>query len=146
MTPDDMDRILLIHPGPKARDQLTFLLQHSAFQAPTAVDADQALAQVSRRHPDLILMADTVAKTNGDEPYIRVRELCEAPIVVLGEEHQQRAGIHFSEVRADVYMPHPLNLRLLLVWVRSLLQRSKATAQNFQTTNSPTNSLFNEGR
>jgi len=120
-----MDRILLLHPDPKATDKLAFLLQHSGFQVVTAVDADQALAEVSRRHPDLILMAETVAKINGDEPCIRIRELCEAPIIVLGEEHQQRAGIHFSEVRADVYMPHPLNLGLLLAWVRSLLWRSK---------------------
>ncbi len=122
----DMDRILLIHPDSKAAGQLTFLLQHSGFQVATAVDADQALAEVSRRHPDLILMAEAVARINGDEPCMQIRQRCQAPIIILGEDDHESAGIHFLNSGADTYyIPSPLNPRLLLAWVRSLLRRSK---------------------
>lgn len=148
MTPEDMDRILLVHPDPKARDQLTSLLQHSGFQVLTADDADQALAEISRREPDVIVMAERLANNahDGDEPCLRIRQRCKAPIIILGEQKQERAGIRFLEAGADTYIPSPLSPRLLLAWIRSLLRRTKAPCKKFQTTNSPTNSLFNEGR
>lgn len=141
-----MDRILLIHPDPKARDQLTFLLQHSGFQVVNADDADQALAKISRREPDVIVMAEVLAKVNGDEPCIRIRQRCRAPIIILGEDKEERAGIRFLEAGGDVYIASPLSPRLLLAWIRSLLRRTKATAQKSQTTNSPTDSLLHGRR
>lgn len=125
MTPDDMDRILLIHPDPTTRHELTFLLQHWGFQVLTATDAAQALAEIARTQPDVILMGEGVARTNGDEPCIRIREIYQAPIIILGQEEQERAGIHFLEAGGDVYLPSPLNQRLLLAWIASLLRRSK---------------------
>jgi two-component system response regulator RegX3 len=125
MMPDDMDRILLIHPDPKATDELTFLLQHSGFQVPTAVDADQALAEISRTEPDVIVMAEAIARINGDEPCVQIRQRCQAPIIILGQDEHESAGIQFLDSGADTYIPSPLNPRLLLVWVRSLLRRRK---------------------
>jgi len=124
MMPDDMDRILLIHPDPKATDKLTFLLQHSGFQVPTAVDADQALAEISRTEPDVIVMAEAIANKgqNGDEPCIRIRQRCQTPIIILGQDEHESAGVHFLNSGADTYIPSPLNPRLLLAWARSLLR------------------------
>lgn len=87
-----MDRILLIHSNPKATDKLTFLLQHSGFQVATALDADQALADIPRTQPDVIGMAEAVAKTNGDEPFMRIRQRCKAPIIILGEHRKEGPG------------------------------------------------------
>jgi len=122
MMPDDMDRILLIHPDPKATDELTFLLQHSGFQVPTAVDADQALAEISRTEPDVIVMAEAIARINGDEPCIRIRKRRQTPIIILGQDEQEQAGIHFLQSGADTYIPSPLKPRLLLAWISSLLR------------------------
>lgn len=121
----DMDRILLVHPAPKARHQLTFLLQHSGLQVVTAVDADQALAEISRTEPDVIVMAEPLAKSNGDDPCVQIRQRCQTPIIILGQDEHESAGIHFLNSEAETYLPSPLSQRLLLAWVRSLLRRSK---------------------
>ena len=91
----------------------------------TALDADQALADIPGTQPDVIGMAEAVAKANGDEPLMRIRQRCKAPIIILGEDKEERAGVHFLGSGADVYMAQPLNLTLLLASVRSLLRRSK---------------------
>lgn len=126
-----MDRILLIHPDPNATDQLAFLLQYSGFQVLTAADPDQALAEISRTDPDVIVMAEALANRgqNGDEPCMPIRQRCQAPVIILGEHSKERAGIPFLEAGADVYIPSPLNPRLLLAWIRSLLRRPKATGK-----------------
>ncbi len=120
-----MDRILLIHPHLQAADRLTFVLQHSGFQVVTADDGQQALAEIRRKEPDVIIMAEALAEMNGDKPCKQIREICKAPIIILGKDKEERAGIHFLESGADVYMTHPFNLILLLAWVRSLLRRTK---------------------
>lgn len=102
MTPIAMDRILLIHPKP---DGLTFLLQHSGFQVVTAADEHQALAEISRTKPSVIVMAEALAKRNGDELCMQIRERYGTSIIILGEDKEERVGIHFLESGADVYLP-----------------------------------------
>jgi len=129
----DMDRILLIDPDSKAANHLTFFLQHSGFQVATAVDADQALAEMSRREPDVIVMAEALAEMNGDKPCKQIREICKAPIIILGEHSKERAGTRFLEAGGDVYIASPLQPRLLLAWIRSLLRRTKGKFKEYET-------------
>jgi len=118
-----MQKILLIHPDLAMRDELTFILQHSGFQVVSASEGGQALAEIDRRRPDLILMAEGSHRWNGDELCIRVREISDAPIVVLGQDEWEAAGVEFLEMGADAYLTSPLNARELLARVRSLLRR-----------------------
>jgi DNA-binding response OmpR family regulator len=118
-----LERILLIHADPPTKDELTFLLQHSGFQVSTAADYHECLAEILTKEPDVIVMAEALAGINGDEPFIRIREIYEGPIVILGGHRKKLAGLPFLAAGADTYMPSPLDPRLLLAWVRSLLRR-----------------------
>ena len=118
-----MDRILVIRANPPTKDDLTFLLQHSGFQVSTAADYHQSLAEIFTQEPDLIVMAEALARINGDEPCIRIREVYEGPIIILGRHGKKLAGLPFLAAGADTYIPSPLDPRLLLAWVRSLLRR-----------------------
>lgn len=120
-----MERILLIHPDTEGRHQLISLLEDSGFQVLTAVDAEQALAEISRREPAVIVMPEPFTKPNGDDTCMRIRQISRVPLIILGEEKQESAGIHFLNSGADTYIPSPLQPQLLLAWVRSLLRRTK---------------------
>jgi len=61
MPGEHMERILLIHSNPKAADELSFVLQHSGFQVVTAISEHQALAEIHRTEPDVIVMAETLS-------------------------------------------------------------------------------------
>jgi len=127
-----MDKILLVCPDLTMTDNLTFLLQHSGFQTVNVASSMQALAEVNRSSPDLILMRENSHRLNGDELCIRIRELSDAPIIVLGQEQEEAAGVEFLEMGADAYLPTPLHYRELLARVRSLLRRTQASSKNMK--------------
>ena len=121
-----MEKILLFHSDPVLGTELTFALQHSGFRVVRAVDERQALVEIDGDHLALVVMAESAAKVNGDKPLLRIRELCQAPIVILGEKQEETAGIELLEMGADAYLTSPVNFRELLARVRSLLRRGRA--------------------
>jgi DNA-binding response OmpR family regulator len=130
-----MEKILVVCPELAMTDNLIFLLQHSGFQTVNVAGSIQALAEVNRSTPDLILMRENSRRLNGDELCIRIRELSDAPIIVLGQEQEEAAGVEFLEMGADAYLTTPLRFRELLARVRSLLRRTQASSRNMKENN-----------
>ena len=124
-----MEKILLVCPDLAMTDNLDFVLQHSCFRIINAAGSGQALAEIDRNAPDLILMRESSRRLNGDELCIRIRELSDVPIIVLGQEPEEAAGVEFLEMGADAYLPSPLILRELLARVRSLLRHTRASQE-----------------
>jgi two-component system response regulator CpxR len=127
-----MGRILLIHPDLVLRDELTFNLQHSGFQVVGASGGEQALIEVYSRQLDVIIVAESSHRLNGDELCVRLRQICQAPIIILGQGSKEISGIDFIEMGADAYLASPLNLRELLARIRSLMRRTQANAMGFE--------------
>jgi len=123
-----MERILLVHPDAVLRNQLAFTLQHSGFQVVGANGGQQALAEMCSRHPDVIVVAESSHRLNGDEFCVRLRQICQTPIIILGQGSKEVSGIDFIEMGADAYLASPLNLKELLAMLRSLLRRTQPNA------------------
>jgi len=124
-----MEKILLVCPDLAMSDNLTFVLQHSGFQIVNAAGSKQALAEIGRSSPDLVVMRENSRRLNGDELCIRIRELSDVPIIVLGQEEEEAAGVEFLEMGADAYLPSPLDARELRARIRSLLRRTQASQE-----------------
>jgi len=120
-----MDKILLICPDLAMIDNLTFVLEHSGFFTVNAAESKEALAEIGKSSPDIVLMRENSRRLNGDELCIRIRELSDIPIIVLGQAEEEAAGVEFLEMGADAYLTSPLSLRELLARVRSLLRRTE---------------------
>jgi len=123
-----MERILLIHPDLVLRDELTLALQLSGFHVVGASDGYQALTEVYGGQLDVIIVAESSHRLNGDELCVRLRQICQTPIIILGQDSKEISGIDFIEMGADAYLASPLNLRELLAMLRSLLRRTQANA------------------
>ena len=120
---------MLVCPDLAMSDNLTFVLQHSGFQIVNAAGSKQALAEIGRSSPDLVVMRENSRRLNGDELCIRIRELSDVPIIVLGQEEEEAAGVEFLEMGADAYLPSPLDARELRARIRSLLRRTQASQE-----------------
>jgi DNA-binding response OmpR family regulator len=119
-----MQVILLIHSDLVAMGELTFLLQHLGFNVVGAIGGQQALAEIYRRHPDVVIMAEGNCRPNGDGLCLHIRELSQAPIIILGQEHEKADESEILNIGADAYLTSPLNLRELLTSVCSLARRT----------------------
>jgi DNA-binding response OmpR family regulator len=126
-----MRRILVIHPKLLVRNALIFSLQHSGFRVVGASSGEEALTEVYGGHPDVIVVAESSHRLNGDELCVRLRQICEAPIIMLGQDGKEVSGIDFIEMGADAYVTSPLSLRELLGRIRSLLRRNRTSAMGF---------------
>jgi DNA-binding response OmpR family regulator len=121
-----VESILLIDSGLIWGEELTFVLEHSGFQVVYASGGQEALAELGQRHPNVIIMSESSHRLNGDELCVRLRQICQAPIIILGQDSEELSGIDLLEMGADAYLTSPLNLKELLARVRSLLRRAQA--------------------
>ena len=123
----------MIHPELKVTEELAFTLQHSGFQVMTAVEKQQAMAEIYRRPPDVIIMAECDQRANEDGLCVlHVRELCQIPIIVLGRDMEETSGENMLNMGADAYLTNPLNFKELLARVRALIWRTQVNAMKVE--------------
>jgi len=122
-----MERILLVCPDVTMKEDLTFFLQHSGFRVASMMGVREAMAEIGRDSPDLVLLRESSHRPNGDQLCVRIRELSDVPIIVLGQSREDANEVEMLEIGADAYLTVPLNPRTLLARIRALLRRSRAT-------------------
>ena len=128
----DVKKILLVCADLAVTAELTFFLQHSGFQVTSAKESRQVLDEMDIDTPDLVVMRENSRRLNGDELCIRIRELSDVPIIVLGQGWDEAAGVEMLEMGADAYLTAPLNPNELLARVRALLRRTRAPEANMK--------------
>ena len=112
------------------KDILTFLsynLRKEGYRIFTATDGEEAITQVKKIQPSLILLDVMMPVLDGIEAcrLIRSSRLNEEPIIAMltarSEEYSEIAGF---EAGADDYINKPIRPRLLIKKIESLLRRN----------------------
>ena len=120
-----MKRILLVCPDTAVSAELTLCLEHSGFEVAAVAESTEALTEMNRCGPDIIVIGENSPKLNGDELCIRIRETSDVPILVLGQTEGHLEAVEMLEMGADAYLAYPWNSRELLARIRSLLRRRR---------------------
>ena len=105
----------------------------------TARDGLEGISKLFTCNPDLIILDVMMPGTNGFEVCQRIRQVSNAPIIMLTALNQEQEMLRGLEAGADDFLTKPFNAEVLLARAKTVLRRSaNGNAQN-------TNFQFNNG-
>ena len=115
--------VLLIEPDQSLRRELRDVFERSGYSV-TAVkgNAADALSQVMRWCPDLIVMGERAANGGCRELMGYLWCECPVPVIMLGESGDTSDAIPYLEMGVDAYVCRSVNSRELLARARNLLR------------------------
>jgi two-component system, OmpR family, response regulator len=117
-------KILIVDDDPRLRDLLRLALERAGYSVITASDGRQALMQVTRDRPDMIVLDVGMPEMDGFETCRRIRATSDVPILFLTARDDEIDRILGMEMGADDYVTKPFSPRELVARVRAILKRS----------------------
>lgn len=118
------ETILLVDDEPHIIELARLYLQQEGFQIASAADGVQALAEVERCSPDLIVLDLMLPRLDGWEVCRRIRATSDLPILMLTARDDDIDKIVGLELGADDYLTKPFNPRELVARVKAILRRT----------------------
>lgn len=118
-----IEKVLLIDPDEALRLELRQIFERSGYSVTTVKgNATEALSQVMRWCPDLILMGERAANNGCRELMGYLWCQCPLPVMVLGDSEDETDAIPYLEMGVDAYIPRPVDERELLARAKNLLR------------------------
>ena len=116
-------KILIVDDEPNIVTSLSFLMKKSGFETSVARDGEEALTEVERFHPDLVLLDVMMPKRDGFEVCQKLRATgqTELKIILLTAKGRETEVAKGLAVGADAYVTKPFSTRDLVEQVTRLL-------------------------
>jgi len=116
-------KVLIVDDEPNIVTSLTFLMKKSGFETSVARDGDEALTEVERFGPDLVLLDVMMPKRDGFEVCQKLRAAghTQLKIVMLTAKGREAEIAKGLAVGADAYVTKPFSTRDLVDEVNRLL-------------------------
>jgi two-component system catabolic regulation response regulator CreB len=121
-------RILIVEDEPGIADTLQYALRTDGFEPAWAATGEEAMAQLRKQPPALVILDVGLPDINGFELFKRLREVADVPVVFLTARSDEIDRVVGLELGADDYVPKPFSPRELVARVRSILRRATKTA------------------
>jgi two-component system phosphate regulon response regulator PhoB len=122
------NRILVVDDEPDILELTRFALVQEGFEVETAATGDEALAQVRRTRPDLIVLDLMLPDRPGTEVCRTIRSdahLTDVPVIMLTARTDEVDRIVGFELGADDYVTKPFSPRELCLRVKAILRRGR---------------------
>jgi CheY-like chemotaxis protein len=119
-------RVLLVEDEENLRRLLRDVLERSGFVVTEAGDGIEALEQIDRAAPDIVVLDLDLPKLDGYGVLRRLRsrrETAALPVLVLTAKGDEDSEVLVFEFGATEYISKPLRPRALSARIRSLLKR-----------------------
>jgi DNA-binding response OmpR family regulator len=101
-------------------------LEQDGFQVVSAYNGTEALDQVRRALPNLVILDVMMPDINGFEVLKKIREASSVPVIMLTAKGEEDDRIQGLELGADDYVTKPFSPRELVSRVRAVLRRTEA--------------------
>jgi DNA-binding response OmpR family regulator len=124
----DKRRILVVDDEQKIRSLVASYLRSDGFEVVEATDGEEAVAAVSMRKPDLVVMDIRMPGMDGFEALNEIRRLSDVYVILLTARAEETDRIIGLSVGADDYVTKPFSPRELVARVKAVLRRSRTGA------------------
>ena len=125
-TTDHQPRILVVDDDPHIRELLTQEFTEAGYHIDTAANGREALAQVRRDRPDLVVLDVMMPEMNGFDVAAVLKndpDTSDIPIVILSIVEDRERGFRLG---VDRYLTKPIDTDLLFREVGALLEQKKS--------------------
>jgi DNA-binding response OmpR family regulator len=125
--------VLVVDDEPNILLSLQFLMKNAGYEVRTAKDGDEALAELERGVPDLILLDVMMPKRDGFEVCQRIRghpQWKVVPIIMLtarGRPIEREKGLALG---ANDYITKPFSTKAVIARVEAVLANSERDSAN----------------
>ncbi len=126
---DRPHRIMLVEDSPTQAIKLRYVLEKEGWQVVWAATAQKAMEEISRAAPDLILLDYYLPGIRGDELCRRIRmdiDTRNIPVLMMTGEESDETEVRGLESGADDFVPKSVDADILLLRIRSLLNKTRA--------------------
>ena len=121
-------RVLVVEDEPEMRKSIRLILSRHDYDVEAAVTGEEALAEFSRRLPDIVLLDLMLPDIDGLEVCERIRARSSVPIVVLSARGEEETKVRALDMGADDYLTKPFGSQELLARIRVALRHAGGSA------------------
>jgi two-component system KDP operon response regulator KdpE len=121
--------ILIVDDEPRILDSVRMNLELEGYQVFEATNGQEALDEVRRRLPDLVVMDVMMPEMDGFEALRELRKFSVVPVVLLTVKADERDVVHGLELGADDYIGKPFSPAVLLSRIKAVLRRAETPPQ-----------------
>ena len=127
MTPDETLTVLIVEDDIDTAEVVSTLLRDAGYQTNAVERGQDALDEISRLRPDLVLLDLNLPDIHGLEVLKAVRAQSFLPMIVISGFARDRDHVTALEAGADDYLSKPFSPEELIARVRALLRRVEWT-------------------
>lgn len=102
-------------------------LSANGYEVRTAKNGQDALDEIRKEPPDLVILDLVMPDITGLEVCRRVREFSKVPIIILSAKGDDQDKVIALDLGADDYVTKPFNLDVLLARIRAVLRRTNTS-------------------
>jgi len=122
--------ILIVDDDALMRRSLGYNLQQAGYQVFPSGSAEDALAYVQSKRPDLVLLDINLPGMDGLDALKRLRDEMGIPVIFVTARRRELDEILGLELGADDYITKPFDFDVLLARVKAVLRRSNSDQIN----------------
>lgn len=115
--------ILVVDDEPQIRRVLRATLSSHGYVITEAATGEEAVEAVGKERPSLILLDVNMPGIGGIEAAREIREMCDAPIIMLTVRNAERDKVMALDAGADDYVVKPFGIEELVARIRAALRR-----------------------
>lgn len=121
-----LKKIVIIEPDSLLNQKLLATLSEAGFSVIPLPFSFDSLLKMDEIDPHMFILNESLPDRDGIEVCSQIRNIFDAPIILLGKDSISKQLARAVEAGADSYLRVPFSDRLLIARVNALLRRHKA--------------------